>query len=148
MQQQRPSQKVLKELEAISKAVNKQRQRHLSEQLPFRGRLIMSVCNMLFRVLKPVNLEIMYIQVPPGADKDEFMQDFMNRVKTPLELRQPEPPSCCENHILEYMKTNNCCPIHDDDMQFYYTLCIKEEMYEQVAIIKKEAERRNVKLSA
>lgn len=143
------NEKALVKLEEIEKIINKERQQKLQTLLPFRGRLIMNVCNVLFRILKPVNLEIMYIQVPPRADKNEFIADFMKKVSTPLEMRvkREDPPTCCENHILEYMRKNNCCPIHDDDMNFYFKLCIEEGMYEQADIIKLEAQRRGVKLN-
>ncbi len=103
------------------------------------------------RRLKPKNLEIILIERPSQIDKQVFLKDFFQRINTPLELRvvKEEPPMCCVDHTLEYIRSNNHCFLPDEKLQTFYSACLKEEVqdYECAAIIKKEADKRSIHLS-
>lgn len=124
----------------------------LNSTMSWRHRWFTTITNWVFRILKPHNLECLYVQIPAHIPRDIFLPDLMTRMATPMIARQPqqqaeEMPCCCVAHTLMYIKEKNHCPLPDNKMQQFYDICVKEEEYELAEIILTEANRRLLKLS-
>lgn len=129
------------------------------QKKPTRIKILIFLIEFLLRIFNPKDLHVIMARLPANAS-DEMIADFIKMTTMSLIIKlsaakktnapeQQEKKECdCPSCTLNRIKQTGEVHLKNDTLKDYYKMCIKDEDYILAGILKKEADKRMLKLEA